>query len=81
MTDLEATKQCLGWIEEHIASGERPPDLDELEISVTPPLPITKDVVRRYEHVGAHRLIPYFAAKTIDDALRFSDELSAVADL
>jgi probable F420-dependent oxidoreductase len=81
LTDLEATRRCLGWIEEQIASGERPPNLGELEISVTPPPPVTKDVVRRYEELGVHRLIPYFAARTIDDALRFIDELSALTML
>jgi probable F420-dependent oxidoreductase len=78
MTDIETTKRCLGWIEEHIASGERPPDLGELEISVTPPLPITKDVVQQYEDLGVHRLIPYFAATTFEEALKFVDDLGAL---
>ncbi len=78
MTDLDATRRCLGWIEEHIASGVRPPNLGELEISVTPPLPITRDVVQRYEDLGVHRLIPYFAATTSEEALRFVDELGAL---
>lgn len=78
LTDLEATKRSLGWIHSYIANGERPAELGEIEISVTPPLPVTEDVVRQYEELGVHRLIPWFDSTTLDDALRFVDELGAL---
>ncbi|HZS04243.1 MAG TPA: LLM class F420-dependent oxidoreductase [Blastocatellia bacterium] len=78
LTDLEATKRSLGWIRDYIASGERPAELGEIEISVTPPVPVTADVIRQYEDCGVHRLIPAFNAATADDALRFADKLGAL---
>jgi alkanesulfonate monooxygenase SsuD/methylene tetrahydromethanopterin reductase-like flavin-dependent oxidoreductase (luciferase family) len=79
LTDFAATERILGWIREAIERGERGPELGELEISVTPPPPITPDVIRRYEDLGVHRLVALFGAKTVDDATRFTDELGALA--
>jgi probable F420-dependent oxidoreductase len=78
-TDLEATRQRLDWIREYMANGERPDELGELEISVTPPRAITRDDVSRYAEIGVHRLIPWFDAPTLDEALRFVDELGNLA--
>ena len=75
LTDIEATKRRIEWIDNFIAEGQRPAELGAIEISVTPPLPLSKEVVRRYEELGVHRLIPWFDAPTPDDALRFVDEL------
>jgi probable F420-dependent oxidoreductase len=79
LTDVEATKRSLGWIRRAIAEGERPAALGAVEISVTPPPPLTADVVRRYEDVGVHRLIAFANPRTLDAALRFVDELGALA--
>jgi probable F420-dependent oxidoreductase len=79
-TDLEATKRCLDWIHGFIEVGERPADLGELEISVTPPLRVTRDMMERYAELGVHRLIPYLNATTLDEVLRFVDELGGLAD-
>src|SRR5262249_9670867 len=65
-TDLEATKRSLEWLRGYIANGERPAELGEIEISVTPPLPVTKEVVREYEELGVHRLIFWFDATSLD---------------
>lgn len=79
LTDLEATKRSLGWIRGYIADGERPNELGEIEISVTPPLRLTPDIVAQYEDIGVHRLIPWFDAATLDAALRFVDKLGEIA--
>src|SRR5262249_5034901 len=68
-TDPEAKKRSLDWIRGYIENGERPSELGDLEISVTPPIPISKEVIRQYEDIGVHRLIPWLNAPTLDDAL------------
>jgi len=75
LTDLEATRRSLGWIRGFIAEGLRPPDLREVEISVTPPPPVTADSVKQYEDLGVHRLIPVLRARTLDDGLRQVEQL------
>jgi len=77
-TDIEATKRSLTWMNDYIARGERPIALGELEISVTPPFPVSQDVVRQYEELGVHRLIYWSDLRTLDDALRFVDQLGAL---
>ncbi len=74
-TDIEATKGAIDLIRGYIENGERPSELGALEISVTPPIPISRDVIRQYEDIGVHRLIPRSNASTLDDTLRFVDEL------
>jgi probable F420-dependent oxidoreductase len=78
-TDLEATKRRVDWIQDAIANGKRPAELGELEISVTPPSPLTKDLVDQYEDIGVHRLIPWSNASSLDDVLRFVDHLGGLA--
>jgi probable F420-dependent oxidoreductase len=75
LTDLEATRRSLGWIRGFIAEGLRPPDLGEVEISVTPPPPVTADSVKQYADLGVHRLIPVLRARTLDDGLRQVEQL------
>ena len=43
-----------------------------------PPVPISKEVIRQYEDIGVHRLIPWLNAPTLDDTLRYVDELGAL---
>jgi probable F420-dependent oxidoreductase len=76
MTDVERTTQMLGWIDAYIARGIRPDELGPLEISVTPPLRLDADAVKRYEDVGVHRLIPATGGATVDDVLRVVDKLA-----
>jgi probable F420-dependent oxidoreductase len=77
-TDLEATKRSLDWIRGHIENGARPSELGGLEFSVTPPMPISKEIIRKYEDIGVHRLIARSNATTLDDTLQFVDELGAL---
>lgn len=77
-TDLEATKRSLGWIRGYETDGIRPAKLGDIEISVTPPLPFTRDLVHQYEDLGVHRLIPWFDVATLDEALRCVDKLAVM---
>ena len=73
MTDLEATQKSLRWIEE--ASGDRPSGLGPLEISVTPPPPLTAATIEKYESLGVHRLIALPRPDSVDSILSSIEEL------
>jgi len=79
LTDIEATTRSLEWIEAYIADGLRPAELGGVEISVTPPMRLTREVADRYEEIGVHRIIPLSAATTLDEALRGVDTLGEIA--
>ena len=80
-TGVEQTKQITGWIRSHIAAGERPLELGELEISVTPPPgPLTEETIHQYEDLGVHRLVPWFDASTVDDLVRFVETTGALTE-
>ena len=57
----------------------RASELGEVEISVTPPKRLTREVVERYEAIGVHRLIAASNATTLDSALRLVDEIGEIA--
>jgi hypothetical protein len=75
MTSIDATKRSIGWINEYIARGERPDDLGEVEISVTPPVRPSRDGFAAFEEIGVHRVIPLTPAATEEDVVRFVQEL------
>lgn len=79
LTDIESTAQSLQWIQGYIENGERPSELGDIEISVTPPMRLTAAVVDRYEETGVHRLIAASTATTLDEALRFVDKIGELA--
>ena len=57
-TNPELTARSLGWIRAAVAAGARARRASApLEISVTPPPPITLELVKQYEELGVHRLI------------------------
>ena len=79
LTDIEATARSLEWIQGYIANGVRPAELGEIEISVTPPMRLTREVIERYEEIGVHRLIPVTNATRLDEVLRFVDKIGEIA--
>lgn len=79
LTDIEATVQSIEWIRSYVANGVRPDELGEVEISVTPPMPLTKVVVDRYEEIGVHRLIPMTNAASLAEVLRLVDKVGDIA--
>jgi len=78
LTDIDATARSIEWIHGYIANGIRPRELSEVEISVTPPMRVTREVIDRYEEIGVHRLIPVTNATTLDEVLRFVDKLGEI---
>ncbi len=75
-TDPQTTAKSLGWIRDAVDAGLRPPELGELEISVTPPPPVTPDLVKRYAELGVHRIIGLTPAREVDEVLAFVEELA-----
>lgn len=79
MTDVDSTAERIEWLRVFIANGMRPSELGEVEISVTPPKRLTREVVDRYEAIGVHRLIAAANATSLDGVLRFVDEIGEIA--
>jgi len=55
--DLEGTGRALAGLREAAARYDRPAELGELEISVTPRHRVTPDVAAQFAELGVHRLI------------------------
>ena len=64
---------------EAAARFDRPADLGELEISITPAVPLTADLVKSYADAGVHRLIVYpVTARDEAEAERFLEDHAAL---
>jgi probable F420-dependent oxidoreductase len=55
--DLERTATALAELRAATRQVRRPPELGELEITITPLEEVTLDVARRYRDLGVHRLV------------------------
>ena len=55
--DVEQTAAALARLRQVAAECERPARLGELEITITPPGPVSFDSARRYADLGVHRLV------------------------
>jgi probable F420-dependent oxidoreductase len=69
--DIDATTKCLAGLKEAAAQVNRPAELGQLEISITPGPALDLDLTKRYADLGVHRLIPFRRAKTEQDLLDF----------
>lgn len=78
-TDIDATARSIDWIHGYIANGVRSAEIGEVEISVTPPMRLTREVVDRYQEIGVHRLIPVSNATSLDEVLRFVEGIGEIA--
>jgi alkanesulfonate monooxygenase SsuD/methylene tetrahydromethanopterin reductase-like flavin-dependent oxidoreductase (luciferase family) len=57
-------------------STDRNADLGELEISITPRVPLTDDVVRQFEDMGVSRLILLQTGKNEEHMLGYIDQIA-----
>ena len=55
--DPEQTANYVRQLNEIAEQTERPPELGELEITITPPARLTPDAVEQYAEAGVHRLV------------------------
>jgi probable F420-dependent oxidoreductase len=80
LSDLEATARSQRWIQEAIDAGERPAELGDVELSVTPPPPVTPDAVKRYAELGVERIIALPTARDADGLLAQIDGLARLVE-
>ncbi len=72
--DHDTTAQAIKGLEAAAGKHQRPDELGELEISVTPRAPLTEDDAKRYEDLGVHRLILLQTGRSESELLEFVDE-------
>lgn len=66
--DLEAARKCIEGL--RMACERHGRAFDEIEVSITPKAAADRDLVRRYEDLGAGRVIVAPRARTIDEMLQ-----------
>ena len=71
--DPDAARGCLEGLRNAAKDVERPTQRGELELSVTPSVPLDADTVRRYEDLGVHRLVPIARGRDAKTMLEFVD--------
>lgn len=69
--DLDGTRRCLAGLEAARHRHPRPPELGELEITITPAGKLDRDLVRRYAEAGVHRLVPFRPTRDGEGAIAF----------
>ncbi len=74
--DVEATAKSLEELRLAQARFERPADLGEMEISITPPRPPSKAMLEDYANLGVTRLIPMLGFYNEDNILTSLDGLA-----
>ncbi|MBI00006.1 MAG: LLM class F420-dependent oxidoreductase [Acidimicrobiaceae bacterium] len=57
LTTLAATEAAVRSIRRHVSEIDRPKELGEVRIAVSPAEPVDRDLVRRYEDLGVERLV------------------------
>ncbi len=75
--DLEATQRCLTGLGEEASRHERAPELGRLEISVTPRMRPSPEMVEQYEALGVDRLVLLPNGSTVDEILAFIDHIGS----
>jgi probable F420-dependent oxidoreductase len=76
--DVAGTAEALTRLRRVAAEYERPADLGELEITITPPGPVDLDTARRYADLGVDRLV---VQPTKEDGSGIEEVIDAVATL
>lgn len=75
--DLDGTKQSLAGLRGAAVETTRPAALGELEISVTPRIPVDRDTLRRFEDLGVDRVVAMIRGRTKDEVLACVEELAS----
>lgn len=76
--DVEATARCIEGLREAARDCERPRDLGDLEISVTPAAKLDRDTVNRFADLGVHRLIVFGRAEAEREILGLIDKVAVL---
>ena len=73
--DYDGTQRCLDGLMEAGARYERPAELGRLEISVTPRVRPTPEMVERFAEMEVDRLILLPNGQTVDEVAAFIDHI------
>ena len=74
--DLETSRTCIDQLTSLSADITRDPKLGDLEISITPRIPLTEEIVRAYEDMGVSRLILLQEGQTVEALLAYVELIS-----
>lgn len=74
--DLAGTEQSIAGLRKAAESTERPTELGELEISVTPRIPLDRDTLLRFQDLGVDRVVSLMPGRDEEKLLRIVDELA-----
>ena len=75
MLDPEATAENLAGLEEADQKYERPSELEQLEITVTPRMRPGSEMIERYGALGVDRLVLLSGARSVDESLAFIEHI------
>ncbi len=77
--DLDSTARCIDGLRAAQRDCQRPAELGELEISVTPSIRLDAETVKRFAELGVHRLIVAGRPRTEADVLATVRNTAALA--
>jgi probable F420-dependent oxidoreductase len=72
--DPDAARANVEGLRRAASRVERPAGLGELAITVTPSLALDRDVLRRYQDAGVHRLVPAARGRSADELVAFVED-------
>ena len=75
MLDPEATSANLAGLLEADRKYERPSELGQLEITVTPRMRPGSEMIERYGELGVDRLVLLSGARSVDESLAFIEHI------
>ncbi|MYG87290.1 MAG: TIGR03619 family F420-dependent LLM class oxidoreductase [Acidimicrobiales bacterium] len=73
--DYDATQRCIDGLSEAGAHYDRPAELGRLEITVTPRVRPTPEMVERFAEMGVDRLVLLPNGQTVDEIAAFVDHI------
>ncbi|MBT4161254.1 MAG: TIGR03619 family F420-dependent LLM class oxidoreductase [Gammaproteobacteria bacterium] len=74
--DIETSQTCIDALKQLRGSIDRNNSLGELEISITPRMPLTNDIVKAYEDMGVDRLILLQTGQNEEELLAYVDQIA-----
>ncbi|MBT5701625.1 MAG: LLM class flavin-dependent oxidoreductase, partial [Gammaproteobacteria bacterium] len=74
--DVTSSQESVEALKTFSESTDRSVDLGELEISITPRIPLTDEVIKQFEDMGVSRLILLQTGKNEDQMLKNIDQIA-----
>jgi alkanesulfonate monooxygenase SsuD/methylene tetrahydromethanopterin reductase-like flavin-dependent oxidoreductase (luciferase family) len=74
--NIASSQESIDAIRSLSDSTDRGTELGELEISITPRVPLTDEIVKQFEDMGVSRLILLQTGKNEDQMLEYIDQVA-----